>query len=119
MTKENVIVNVPTGVGDVPVTMQKHDGQSVDIERSKRILAEAQEKTSWERIGQAAEAFNAMHQAYAADYGLTPEELSAAVYLENINMREFFPIELGGPTGYDNLCKATWAWFETQKNKAD
>lgn len=117
MTKETV--NVPTGVGPVPVTMEKHPGQSVNMERSNKILAEAAEKTSWERIGKAAEAFNAMHQAYATDFGLTAEELSAAVYLENLNMREFYPNELGGRKGYDDLCKATWEWFENQKNKAD
>ena len=46
MTKETV--NVPTGVGPVPVTMEKHPGQSVNMERSNKILAEAAEKTSWE-----------------------------------------------------------------------
>jgi hypothetical protein len=117
MSKETI--DVPTGVGSVPVSMEKHAGQSVDITRSNKILAEAAERTSWERIGKATEAFNAMHQAYATDFGLTAEELSAAVYLENLNMREFFPAELGGLKGYDELCKATWAWFEEQKNKDD
>lgn len=117
MTTERV--DVPTGVGSVPVEMERHDGQSVDIERSNKILAEAKEKAAWERIGKAAESFNAMHQAYATDYGLTEEELSAAVYLENVNMREFYPERLGGPKGYDDLCKATWDWFQKQKNKAD
>lgn len=117
MTKETI--EVPTGVGSVPVSMERHPGQSVDIDRSNKILAEAAERTSWERIGKTAEAFNAMHQAYATDFGLTAEELSAAVYLENINMREFYPTDLGGPNGYDELCKATWEWFKQQKNKAD
>ena len=113
MTKETI--DVPTGVGSVPVDMTRHAGQSVDIERSKKVLAEAQEKASWDRIAHAAEAFNAMHKAYATDYGLTEEELSAAVYLENLNMRTFFPDNLGGPESYDKLCEATWAWFEHNK----
>lgn len=115
MSKE--VVDVPTGVGAVPVEMTRHDGQSVNMERSNAILAEAREKNSWDRIGKAAEAFNKMHQAYATDFGLTEEELSAAVYLENLNMRDFFPPNLGGPEAYDKLCKATWEWFEEQKKK--
>lgn len=94
-------------------------GQSVDMSRSKKVFVEAQETAWWERVGKAAESFNAMHQAYALDYHLTPEEIAAAVYLENLNMREFYPADLGGLKGYDELCKAVWAWFEKQKNKGD
>lgn len=111
------MVNMPTAAGEVSVAMNAHPGQTVDLKKSQEIMADAQEKAAWERIGRAAEAFNKMHQAYATDYALTPEELSCAVYLENVNMREFFPEDLGGTKGYDALCKAVWNWFSEQKNK--
>jgi hypothetical protein len=115
---DKVTVEFPTATGTIPVQMTKHQGQTVNLERSNKAMAEAREKASWERIGTTTESFNSMHQAYASDYGLTPEELAAAVYLENLNMREFFPEDLGGKQGYDTLCKAVWEWFEEQKKKA-
>lgn len=97
----------------------KGTGKSVNVDRSNKVFIEAQETAWWERVGKAAEAFNAMHLAYANDFRLTAEEISAAVYLENLNMREFFPENIGGAKGYDDLCKAVWHWFEQQKKKSD
>jgi hypothetical protein len=99
--------------------MIKTEGKSVDMAKSQKVFLDAQETAWWERVGKATEAFNAMHQSYATDYHLAPEEVAAAVYLENLNMREFYPAELGGIKGYDDMCKAVWTWFEQQKKKGD
>lgn len=101
------------------MSSEKLPGKSVDIEKSKKIFTATQEASWWERVGKAAEAFNRMHLAYANDYKLEPEEIAAAVYLENLNMREFYPTSLGGLPSYDALCKATWEWFGQQKKKSD
>lgn len=103
----------------IPDDMKRVDGQSVDMDKSKKVFQEAQENAWWERVGKATEAFNAMHLSYAKDFHITPEEVAAAVYLENLNMREFYPAEMGGKEGYDELCKAVWSWFEQQKKKGD
>jgi hypothetical protein len=101
------------------MTNEKLPGKSVDLAKSKKIFTETQETSWWERVGKTAEAFNRMHLAYANDYQLDPEEIAAAVYLENLNMREFYPTNLGGLKSYDELCVATWKWFEEQKKKSD
>ena len=111
--------STPTGKPQTPPNMQRTEGKSVDMAKSQKVFLDAQETAWWERVGKATEAYNAMHQSYATDYHLAPEEVAAAVYLENLNMREFYPAELGGMKGYDDLCKAVWTWFEQQKKKGD
>lgn len=109
-------IQVPDGAGGFKTVMaDTHPGKTFDGQ-DKRFF-EKQEELAWERIGRAAEAFNAFHKAYGTDHGLSQEELIAAAYLENLNLREFYPTDLGGASAYDEHCKKVWAWFERNKNK--
>jgi hypothetical protein len=75
------------------------------------------DKDREERIGKAAEAFNAYHIAYAKDHNLEPDEVVAAGYLENLNCRSFYPPHLGGIPSYDRICEGVYSWFEANKSK--
>jgi len=112
-------VSMPTGDGkgtmqDVTPTAV-HQGKT--FEGQEERLMEHSEEAAWMRIGKAAHAFNNFHKAYATDHGLTQDELIAAAYLENLNLREWYPPELGGAQHYDEQCKKVWEWFEENKSK--
>jgi hypothetical protein len=110
-------ISVP--VGDGQGTMKDvtpdnvHAGRSYEGQEER--LMEHREEAAWERIGKAAKAFNEFHQAYGVDHNLSVQEVMAAAYLENLNIKEYYPEELGGPDGYDAECKAVWEWFEANK----
>lgn len=109
-------IEIPDGSGGYKKVMaEERPGQTAKNQPQQERFAQEQEKAAWERIGYAAEAFNRYHKAYGTDSGLSQEELVAAAYLENLNLREFYPPELGGPEGYDKICKEVWEWFEKNK----
>ena len=114
MTKE---IEIPDGQGGMKKVIPDGVHPWKTFEGQDKRFIEEQEKAAWERIGHAAESFNAFHKAYATDHGLTQEELIGAAYLENLNLREFYPQESGGPKAYDEVCKRIWQWFELNKNK--
>jgi thymidine phosphorylase len=87
-------------------------GASVDINKQKKILIENMEKAAQERIGNAAEAFNKYHLAYAKDHGLDIDELISAIYLEMLNCRQFHPAEHGGTPAFDKTCENVYVWFQ-------
>ncbi len=93
------------------------DGATADIDRQQKKLNEEKLKAHEERVGKAAEKFNSFHKAYATDYGITGEEIVKAVYLELLNLKEFYPADLGGPPRVDELCGEVFEWFEENKNK--
>jgi len=108
---ETRMVKVPNGDGgfdEVPATV--HEGKSFG-NPSEKIQEEA-EKAAWERIGSAAENFNKYVKAYATDHALETEELVAAMYLEILNWRKFYPEDLGGVERFDTICKQVNDWFE-------
>jgi len=92
-----------------------HKGKTFEGQQERFV--EHSEEAAWLRIGKAAHAFNEFHKAYATDHGLTHEELIAATYLENLNMKFFYPEELGGPERYDEQCKKVFEWFIENKDK--
>lgn len=111
-------IQVPAGNGTMKDVVPDaiHEGQTFEGQEAR--LIELSEDAAWERIGKAAHAFNAFHKAYGRDHGLTHEELVAATYLENLNMKFFYPEELGGPERYDEQCKKVYEWFQENKDKA-
>lgn len=98
--------NMPDGRGGTRAIASKKDDPQTRVT----------ETSFWQRVGAAAEAYNKFHRIYATDHQLTSEEEAAAVYLEVLNIRTFYPKEIGGPERYDALCKMVWEWFEKNKN---
>lgn len=117
MPKEKI--QMPDGSGNwKEVEAEKiSDGDTADLNKQQKALDAEKQKAHEERVGKAAEKFNEYHKAYATDYALTEEELVKAVYLELLNLKEFYPKELGGPVRVDELCQETFEWFEENKNK--
>ena len=112
------IIDFPDGKGGMrKVEAEPFAGQKHDEERAAKAFDKAISESAWIRVGRAAEAFNKFHRAYATEEGLTKEEFMAAVYLENLNMREFTPKEDGGSEYYDHICKLTWEEFERKKQE--
>jgi len=105
------------GSGEMKEVVPDHVHEGKTFEGQEERFTKHRENEAWERIGKAAQDFNKYHQAYATDHNLSPEELVAATYLENLNMRYFYPEDLGGPDHYDTLCKSVWEWFEENKDK--
>jgi len=111
-------IKIPDGRGgmrDAPVE-HEHPGGTGDKTKAEIARAKVEETSFWKRVGQATEAYNRFHKIYATDHELTPEEEAGAIYLEVLNIREFFPAELGGTKRYDELCKIVYEWFERNKN---
>jgi hypothetical protein len=81
-------------------------------------LEHARENDFYMRIGHCTEALHKFLKAYIIDYGLTQEEAIAAVYLMNINNREFPPEGAENWSEYyDDVCKRVWDWFVEHKEE--
>jgi hypothetical protein len=117
MTTEKV--QMPDGKGGFEeVEADKFsDGAAANVNKQQDKLNEEKQKAHEERVGSAAEAFNRYHKAYATDYGISEEELVKAVYLELLNLKEFYPADLGGEKRFDEMTEEVFAWFEQNKNK--
>ena len=114
MTKE--MIQMPDGKGGfIEMEAEKFSGGAADRNKQNEILQAEAQKAHEERVGKAAEAFNGYHKLYASDHGLTGEEVVKAVYLELLNIKEFFPESMGGQKRIDELCTETYEWFQTQK----
>lgn len=115
MSKE--MVQIPDGNGGMIETEAEKfsDGASADAEKQQSRLDEEAAKAKETRIGAAAEAFNKYHKGYATDHRLSEDELVAAMHLELLNWREFWPKELGGVERFDEICDETYTWFEENK----
>ena len=110
-------IEVPDGEGSMKEVEADSVHEGKTFEGQEERLMEHSEEAAWTRIGKAAHAFNEFHKAYATDHGLTHEELVAAIYLENLNMKFFYPEEQGGPERYDEQCKKVYVWFMDNKDK--
>jgi hypothetical protein len=105
---------IPDGKGGwklVDVTGEKKK-VSASPEKIQERLLDAQEKDFFMRVGACTDSLNKYLGLYAKEHNLSPEEIIAAVYLENINNREFFP---DGIEKFNRICEDVWNWF--QKNK--
>lgn len=106
-------IKLPTkGGGWTEVDATEHPGQAQDDEKANAAMQEAQEKDFFKRVGRCTEALNKFLKVYAADHGLEPEEVLAAVYLENCNNRFFYPKEKGGKDRFDKITSEVWEWFK-------
>jgi len=113
-------VTMPDGQGGFKEVDAKKisDGARADDQKQGEKLQEESVKAQEERVGAAAEAFNKFHLAYATDHNLSEEDVVKAAYLELLNLKEYYPQELGGSTRVEELCKEMWAWFEKNKEPA-
>lgn len=108
-------IKIPDGTGGwTEVEAARVEGQKANMDKAQAALSKEQDKSFFVRVGKCTTDLNKFLQIYARDWDLTKEEVVAAVYLENINNRHFFP---GGPTKFDELCKAVWDWFQDNKNR--
>jgi len=113
-------IDFPDGKGGYkPVEAEEVPGQQQDEDKASRAFDRAVKDSTWIRVSRAAEAFNKMHRAYQAEEQLTVEEFTAAVYLEILNMRTFFPENLGGSAYHDKICKLTWEYFERKRKEME
>lgn len=112
-------IKIPDGMGGFKLVDANKfsDGSNANYNKQESILVTEAANASWERVGHAAEYFNKVHRIYATEQSLDTEELVRAVYLELLNMKEFFPKDLGGPDKFDEFCKEAFAWFEENKGK--
>ncbi len=112
---EKELVQVPDGKGGFSeVEAERFNGGDADRDKQNQVLAEESKKAHEERIGEAAEAFNGYHKLYASDHSLDHEELVKAVYLELLNLKEFYPPHMGGSKRVDEICTETYEWFKSQ-----
>jgi hypothetical protein len=113
MEKEKV--QMPDGKGGyTTVEAERFSGGTADRDKQNQKLKEEAKKAHEERVGHAAEAFNGYHKLYASDHELSAEEVVKAVYLELLNLKEFYPEEMGGQKRVDELCAETYEWFNAQ-----
>lgn len=95
-------------------------GTRVELDKAK--LAEVHENAERTAFFARASAFshfmNKAYMSYARDFGLTPLEIAAGMYIENCSIRHFFPAEQGGTPAYDELIKKCWEWFKEELKKS-
>lgn len=117
MTKE--MIEIPDGEGGMAkVEANKFsDGATANVDKQQAVLAAEATKAREERIGACAEAHNRYVKGYASDHNMDLEEVAAAMHLDMLNWREFWPKDAGGIEGYDAICDETYTWFEENKNK--
>lgn len=110
-------ITIPDGNGNM-VTIEAQTVRRTNQEAAQEGLDRARKDDFFIRVGQCTEALHKFLKAYIVDYGLTQEEAIAAVYLMNINNREFVP---EGVTNwgeyYDGVCRHVWEWFQKHKEE--
>ncbi|RKY28058.1 MAG: hypothetical protein DRP83_01410 [Planctomycetota bacterium] len=110
-------ITIPDGEGNM-VQVRATDVRRLDTDAAEKGLEHAREGDFFIRVGHCTEALHKFLKAYIIDYGLTQEEAIAAVYLMNINNREFAPNGTENwPEYYDGLCQTVWKWFQEHKEQ--
>lgn len=113
--KVEEMVQMPDGKGGyIAISAERIEGSKADVSKQQVVFDAEALKAHEARVGNAAEAFNGFHKAYATDHTLTEEELVKGIYLELLNLKEFYPKELGGEERFDELCSQTHRWFKEQ-----
>jgi hypothetical protein len=107
-------VRIPDGKGGWTYAETTEEAKKVEYpkEKAQENLQKEQEKDFFSRVGACTDALNNFLKFYVNDNGLSAEEIMAAIYLENLNNREFYP---GGTEKYDNVCKDVYNWFQANK----
>jgi len=110
------------------ITIPDKDGNMVQIDATRveqkntdaaeQGLSNARRDDFFIRVGHCTEALHKFLKTYIIDYGLTQEEAIAAVYLMNINNREFAPEKTTNwKEHYDSICQMVWDWFQKHKEE--
>ena len=108
-----VDVKVPDGKGGW-VKVEPGTKANLDNTKTMTSIEKAAKEEFFQRVGTCTEALNKFLRIYAADYGLKPLEIAAAVYLENCNNRHFYPKDVGGSESFDLMTGEIWDWFVKQ-----
>lgn len=116
MSEERTIT-IPDGNGNMVEVAAKSVKRS-NTQAAQEGLEHARENDFFLRVGHCTAALHKFLKAYIIDYGLTQEEAIAAVYLMNINNREFPPADAENwKEYYDGVCKHVWDWFQEHKEE--
>lgn len=110
-------VKVPDGKGGW-VKVEPGTKANLIPEKTTTAIEKASKEDFFKRVGACTEALNQYLKVYAADYGLKPIEVVAAVYLENCNNRHFYPKDVGGSEAFDTMTSEIWDWFVKQTKSA-
>ncbi|RLI88006.1 MAG: hypothetical protein DRP01_00200 [Archaeoglobales archaeon] len=106
-------IDLPDGEGGwVKTEAVKHEGSKQDPEKVDAAMEKARRTDFFKSVGRCTEALNTYLKIYSRDHGLSPEEVIAAVYLENCNNRHFFPEEQGGKKAFDQITAEVWDHFK-------
>ena len=107
-------VRMPDGKGGWKETETTMEPVTVktDAKKTQGKLQSAQEEDFFARVGACTAALNRFLEIYRNDHELSDPEIVAAVYLENINNRTYFP---EGVKQYDKICSDVWDWFQAHR----
>ena len=96
--------------------VKKVMAKPANLQKQEQILVQRQDNREafFKTVGHCTDSLNQFLRAYGRDYGLSQEEIIAAVYLENLNNREFYE---KGTGSFDEVCKDTYTWFQENKTK--
>jgi hypothetical protein len=112
---EERTITIPDGNGNM-VEVKSTKVERKNFEAAEEGLNKEREGDFFMRVGHCTEELHKFLKAYIIDYGLTQEEAIAAVYLMNINNREFAPEGAENwKEYYDDICKHVWDWFKKHK----
>ncbi len=111
------MMSIPDGNGNM-VNVEAKRVVRKDPKPAEEQLEHTREGDFFMRVGHCTAAMHKFLKAYSIDYGLAQEEAIAAVYLMNINNREFAPDDAENwKEYYDDLCKHVWDWFVEHKEE--
>lgn len=111
-------ITIPDENGNM-VKVEATDVRRKDQKAAQQGLESARADDFFIRVGHCTAALHKFLKAYIIDYGLTQEEAIAAVYLMNINNREFAPDDAENwKEYYDGVCKHVWDWFNEHKDES-
>lgn len=112
-------IDLPDGEGGwVKTDALKFEGSKQNPQKTSDAMEKAQRTDFFTRVGKCTEALNKYLRMYSKDHGLKPEEVAAAVYLENCNNKYFFPEDQGGTEKFDSITKEIWYYFRDMVSKS-
>ena len=108
-------VRIPDGNGGLiyKETTEEPKTMTLPENKAQNNLQKEQEKDFFARVGACTDYINSSLKFYVDDHALSTEEVIAAVYLENLNHREYYP---DGTEKYDKICKDVYNWFQANKS---
>ena len=98
-------------------TAKKPLAKKANRETQQKTLEREANAAAWDRIAKAAHEFSQYHLQQGKSEGASMAEICAAILLENFNVREFFPKDIGGVEAYDNAAGTVNAWYASKTHK--